>query len=60
MTDESWNAGATSTSVSPLHPQIQQRLVTPDFRFKISGLRALKSLLQAFEFEIDQKRKPLN
>ena len=34
--------------------------MSADVRYKISGLRALKSLIQAFEFEIDQKRKPLN
>ena len=56
----SWNQGATSSSPSPLHSQIQQRLVSTDVRYKISGLRALKSLIQAFEFEIDIKRKPLH
>jgi len=29
-------------------------------RFKVSGLRALKSILQAFEFEINADRYPMN
>jgi hypothetical protein len=29
-------------------------------RYKVSGLRALKSILQAFEFEINADRKPMN
>ena len=40
--------------------QIHQRLTQGDERFKISGLRALKSIIQAFEFEINAERRPLN
>jgi len=43
-----------------LHQQIIGRLQSNDLRFKVSGLRALKSILQAFEFEINADRKPMN
>ena len=42
-----WN-GPLQNGPSPLQQQILQRLQSPDFRFKFSGLRALKSLLYAF------------
>jgi len=43
-----------------LHQQIIGRLQSNDLRYKVSGLRALKSILQAFEFEINADRKPMN
>lgn len=42
------------------HQQIQERLLSNDERFQTSALRALKSIFQAFEFEIKEERKPLN
>jgi len=40
--------------------QILQRLTQPDERYQMSGLRALKSIFQAFEFEINEERQPLH
>lgn len=40
--------------------QIHDRLTQGDQRFQVSALRALKSLFQAFEFEIKQEREPLH
>ena len=39
---------------------IHQRLTSNDERYQMSGLRALKSIVQAFEFEIDNERKYLH
>ena len=40
--------------------QIGERLTQSDERFQTSGLRALRSIFQAFEFEIKEDRIPLN
>ena len=40
--------------------QIHERLTQGEERYQISGLRALKSIFQAFEFEIKEERQPLN
>lgn len=45
---------------SSLHANISQRLQAGDERCLVSGLRTLKAVLQAFEFEIHEERKPLN
>ena len=40
--------------------EVGQRLTCNDERIQTSGLRSLKSLIQAFESEIDETRKPLD
>lgn len=35
------------------------RLVSPSEEMQIVGLRALKELIRAFQYEVDQKRKHL-
>jgi len=39
--------------------QMHQRLTSNDERYQTSALRALKSIFQAFEFEIKEERLPL-
>ena len=39
---------------------IQQRLTQSNEQYIVSGLRALKSVIQAFESAIDEERKPLD
>ncbi len=39
--------------------EIHDRLSSPQENIIISGLRALKELLRAYEFEIDEERKPI-
>ena len=39
---------------------INQRLTSNDEQLIVSGLRALKSVIQAFESAIEEERKPLD
>ena len=56
----SWNMSSGVGGNSPLHQQLIDRITSGDERYVVSGLRALRSIVQAFEFEINADRKPLN
>lgn len=41
-------------------PEIEMRLKAADEGIQISGLTALKNIFEAFEFQINEDRAPLN
>lgn len=56
----SWNGPqAANGQPTPLHQQLLGRLSSNDEAYIMSGLRSLKAIVSAFEFEINADRKPL-
>jgi hypothetical protein len=60
VTYSSWNGTPPANGQpSPMHQQLLGRLASNDVDYIVSGLRSLKAIVSAFEFEINADRKPL-